>query len=344
MKNSSMKVGLVFILVLVLSVTFSGSIFIQPVLGTGGGGGGDGGDAGGYFYWGPSSPYCMGNEVLSADGSVGFECDTGKYFVYDPIGCPPYPLFLLLQIFGNKDPCIRKIYSQYFATLLNKQFPYYPQGTCGYIGGEATCVYNIPNYPAAPAPPSPTPTTTTQPPAVSPTPPPPCDPDTCTGTCLDVDGDGVTECIASVCGNGIVESGEECDPPLSTASCTVNNKSGIKTCGNNCKFTDGGKCTEVSDAPQLSDFKSFGNPNYLNVFWKASYPSVSRQLSVECYLNCNPQKENCSTAQKCEPFPYIQQPGSGSCTVENPKYLTSKDNFVTCKAYDPSNPSLANWY
>jgi hypothetical protein len=36
------------------------------------------------------------------------------------------------------------------------------------------------------------------------------------------------------CGNGVIDTGEECDPPGQTRSCTVDSQTGSQTCNNNC--------------------------------------------------------------------------------------------------------------
>jgi hypothetical protein len=72
---------------------------------------------------------------------------------------------------------------------------------------------------------------------------------------------------------------------------------------------------------------------YLNIFWYASYPTAQRVLAVNCTFYGK-------SIQICTPYPYIQPPGQGSCTVINPDYDYTKENKVTCRVYDPNNPSV----
>ncbi|MDI6798532.1 MAG: hypothetical protein QMD12_00835 [Candidatus Aenigmarchaeota archaeon] len=95
-------------------------------------------------------------------------------------------------------------------------------------------------------------------------------------------------------------------------------------------------------SPYFETLSYAGDMNYFNIFWRAGYPILSfnpnRELAVECYLNSN---------QRCIPFPFIQNPGSGTCAVYKPQYEfgTSPDgtvNNVSCKVYDP-NIGLFRW-
>jgi len=165
--------------------------------------------------------------------------------------------------------------------------------------------------------------------------------DCCSGTtCVD-EGCSQTVSLASQCitdqctvGTCRPECGAACSNGQ-TQSCTVGGQPGTQTC-ENCQW---GEC-KLPDKPEFvgGTFTIAGYIEYLNAFWDARYPSGSqRQLAVNCTFYGK-------TAQPCVPNPYIQPPGKGSCTVPNPNYDYTKENTITCRVYDPANPSLYNEY
>ncbi len=103
---------------------------------------------------------------------------------------------------------------------------------------------------------------------------------------------------------------------------------------------------------QPIDFQ--GNKNYLNVFWNATYPPASGQLSAQCWMNCPYNATTfagcpsslaafgnissaCQNYQSCT---YTGIQGQSSCTFNNPAYLYSAFNNVTCMFYKPADPSI----
>ncbi len=89
-----------------------------------------------------------------------------------------------------------------------------------------------------------------------------------------------------------------------------------------------------------------GDLDYLRVGWNAAYvDNAERNIGARCYLNCpNPGNDidaNCAAFQKCE---YVGLVGPRSCLISNPKYELKlppmETNTVTCKFYDPLNPSV----
>lgn len=110
--------------------------------------------------------------------------------------------------------------------------------------------------------------------------------------------------------------------------------------------------------PKVGNLTFYGFPEYLNVFWEAYYPdNIQNEIAVSCWFNCDPRKdsfcsanceideEKCFSSQKCEPFPFIQLPGKGSCSVVNPNYNLYSDNKIICRIYDPTgNQKLDTWY
>lgn len=93
-------------------------------------------------------------------------------------------------------------------------------------------------------------------------------------------------------------------------------------------------------APYFKTFSYAGDLNYFNIFWDADYLlsdlDPNREVVVECFLN---------GIQQCVPFPFTQNPGSGTCAVPNPDYdfgvsPNGATNDVLCEIYDPDSPFL----
>jgi len=101
--------------------------------------------------------------------------------------------------------------------------------------------------------------------------------------------------------------------------------------------------TEPTEPPYFSDFSYSGHLNYFNVFWNVSYVSTSR-VNVSCIFNCDPRIQNCAAAQKCSPYPVVQYPGSGGCTVLNPVYNYTRKTKIVCKVTDVQNADTVRWY
>jgi hypothetical protein len=85
-----------------------------------------------------------------------------------------------------------------------------------------------------------------------------------------------------------------------------------------------------------------GDLNYLNIRWNAYYyTGEERDIGVWCYLNCpnpvSPINVNCKDYQNCT---YLGPSGKHSCSIYLPKYNFKNINNVTCRFYDPSNPSI----
>jgi hypothetical protein len=85
-----------------------------------------------------------------------------------------------------------------------------------------------------------------------------------------------------------------------------------------------------------------GDLNYLIIKWNAYYyTGEEKDIGVWCYLNCPnpvpPIDVNCAGYQNCTK---IVPPGKYSCSIDSPKYNFKTINNVTCRFYDPSNPSL----
>jgi hypothetical protein len=85
-----------------------------------------------------------------------------------------------------------------------------------------------------------------------------------------------------------------------------------------------------------------GTLDYLNVFWNAYYSGgTERDIGVSCYLDCNPEIQDCSSANNCT---YIGPVGKRSCTIVNPLYNFGGSNTVFCKIYDPLAPDTTFGY
>lgn len=84
-----------------------------------------------------------------------------------------------------------------------------------------------------------------------------------------------------------------------------------------------------------------GDLNYLKIKWNARYIGEEKDIGVLCYLNCpNPSppiQESCEGYQNCS---YLGPTGKRLCAIEKPEYHFTQINNVTCKFYDPSNPSI----
>jgi hypothetical protein len=81
-----------------------------------------------------------------------------------------------------------------------------------------------------------------------------------------------------------------------------------------------------------------GTTQYLNIFWNASYSTgFVKDVNVTCYLNCDPETQPCSSAQKCN---YLGLSGTGACTITTPSYGYYAANNVTCTFYDPQFPDI----
>lgn len=86
------------------------------------------------------------------------------------------------------------------------------------------------------------------------------------------------------------------------------------------------------------DIQLHGTEKYLNIFWNASYsPFSTRDMGVACYLNCDPETQDCSFAQQCN---YTGPTGIGGCAIINPSYRFYETNLVVCKFYDPRFPDI----
>jgi hypothetical protein len=175
------------------------------------------------------------------------------------------------------------------------------------------------------------------------------------------------------CGDGVLDYSEVCDIAKNgyCTGCKYNcDQDGYRLeCNPNCMgYSNSGvcdtqcpnyaKCAAGNQAPEFQTFNFTGTQKYFNVFWNVRYPSgMSKQIAVECTLNCdpnpngknqncncNPSTGKCLKGQMCLPYPYTQMPGAGSCTVANPVYNYTGVNEIICRVYDPENPNLENWY
>ena len=85
-----------------------------------------------------------------------------------------------------------------------------------------------------------------------------------------------------------------------------------------------------------------GDLNYINIRWDAYYiTGEEKDIGVWCYLNCpnpvSPIEINCAGYQNCT---YLGPTGKHSCSISLPRYSFKNINNVTCRFYDPSNPTI----
>jgi hypothetical protein len=98
----------------------------------------------------------------------------------------------------------------------------------------------------------------------------------------------------------------------------------------------------VTDYAGVNEIGLAGDVNYLNIKWNATYDSgEERDIGVKCYLNCpDPLPDidvKCAPYQACS---YLGPTGVRICTIPTPNYLFKNINNITCKFYDPLNPSI----
>jgi len=86
--------------------------------------------------------------------------------------------------------------------------------------------------------------------------------------------------------------------------------------------------------------KLTGTQTSFSAFWDVQQPGgVSPTVGVSCtYYN------GTLTPTDCLPKPFIQGPGAGSCTVQNPLYAYTKLNNVSCFVYYTPDPSMNATY
>lgn len=81
-----------------------------------------------------------------------------------------------------------------------------------------------------------------------------------------------------------------------------------------------------------------GVPNYLDVFWNVYQPGVPVQnIAANCTFTG-------ASVQSCNPQPFIQAPGPGSCTVSNPNYDYADLNNISCFVYTVGNTVINGTY
>lgn len=77
-----------------------------------------------------------------------------------------------------------------------------------------------------------------------------------------------------------------------------------------------------------------GTLNYLNVFWNIQEPGAAQvNISVSCTLTG-------LSIVDCLPKPFIQGPGQGSCSVNNPPYNFFALNNISCFSFYIPNSTL----
>ncbi|MBI2084585.1 MAG: hypothetical protein HYT70_03165 [Candidatus Aenigmarchaeota archaeon] len=99
-----------------------------------------------------------------------------------------------------------------------------------------------------------------------------------------------------------------------------------------------GKCGGAAPVPvygplQFTSFDYGGTVASLNLGW--TLRGDPKPINVTCYLNCDPDKESCLSAQTCNA---LQLPGKGSCSIAGPRYVQS--NLVKCLAYYQDEPDV----
>jgi len=97
----------------------------------------------------------------------------------------------------------------------------------------------------------------------------------------------------------------------------------------------------VSDYTGSTQFIGiFGDKTRLDILWSAKYnPSLLDPINVTCWLNCknNTDVTYCYGLQNCS---YQGPTGAAACTIFYPKYNYSTINNITCKFFNPNQPSL----
>lgn len=110
-------------------------------------------------------------------------------------------------------------------------------------------------------------------------------------------------------------------------------------------FQDGDYCGNPKNPPSLNPNMALqSNPGFLNVRWNARDPGgIERTIGVDCWLNCPASALSllsdpsvCAGYQTCS---FVGPTGDRACSIQQPSYVSSADNNVSCRFYDPILPS-----
>jgi cysteine-rich repeat protein len=151
-------------------------------------------------------------------------------------------------------------------------------------------------------------------------------------------GDGCSEiCQREICGNGILDPGEACDPP-GVAECSDTCRLAIQTCGN--------KQIEVSSGEQCDDGNAIRGDGCRNCSFECGDGFLDREHGEECEPAYTPRDENglsttCTPGCRRKPFcgdGKVDQsageqcdPVNGSTCVDNCRIAASQGPNDACK-------------